>query len=80
MDDTALQRFFARPTQLYHRQYEALRAVVHDGKSQKQAAKAFGFQYDSFRQLMRQFRSRFVAEQATTESPFFDRSRDTARR
>jgi transposase len=78
MDDTALQRYFAQPTQLYQRQYEALRAVVYEGKSQKDAAGTFGFHYDSFRQLMHQFRSYFVAEQAPTESPFFGRSRETA--
>jgi len=78
MDDTALQRYFAHPAQLYQRQYEALRAVVHEGKSQREAAKTFGFQYDSFRQLMHQFRGWFVAEQSSAESPFFDRSRGTA--
>jgi hypothetical protein len=78
MDDTALQRYFAQPTQLYQRQYEALRAVVHEGKSQMEAARTFGFQYDSFRQLMHQFRGWFVAEQSPADSPFFDRSRGTA--
>lgn len=75
MDDTALHRYFAQPTQLYQRQYEALRAVVHEGKSQKDVARTFGFQYDSFRQLMHQFRCSFVAEEAPANSPFFDRSK-----
>ena len=30
MDDTAFRRYFTQSTQAYHRQYEALRAVVVD--------------------------------------------------
>jgi hypothetical protein len=49
MDDTAYQRHFVRPTQTYHRRYEALRAVFVDGRSQKEVAEQFGFQYSSLR-------------------------------
>ena len=74
MDDTAIRCYFTQPTQVYQRQYEALRAVVADGKSQKEAAETFGFEYDSFRQLMHRFRSFVAAKQPPTQSPFFDRS------
>jgi hypothetical protein len=80
MDDSAVRRFFAHPTQVYHRQYEALRAVLYEGRSQKQVARTFGFQYDSFRQLVCQCHSSLAAERPPTESPFLDRSRGIARR
>jgi hypothetical protein len=80
MDDTALQRYFAQPAQLYQRQYEALRAIVHEGKSQKEAARRFGFQYGSLRLLLHQLRRLVTGENPPAESPFFDRSREPARR
>lgn len=73
MDDTAFRRYFTQPTQTFHRQYEALRAVMVDGRSQKEAAETFGFRYDSLRQLMHKFRCSFAAERRSTESPFFKR-------
>ena len=76
MDDTALQRYFTQPTQTYHRQYEALRAIIVDCRSQKEVAEAFGFQYCSLRQLVYNFRRSFDAERTSTESPFFIGSRD----
>jgi hypothetical protein len=42
MDDAALSQFFLRPTQTCHRQYEALRAVFVDERSQKIVAEEFG--------------------------------------
>ena len=79
MDDTAFQRYFTQPTQIYHRQYEALRAVIVDGRSQKEAAEAFGFQYRSLRQLLYEFRRSFDAKRRSTHSPFFKPSRGIAR-
>jgi DNA-directed RNA polymerase specialized sigma24 family protein len=78
MDDTALQTFFRQPTHVYHRQYEALRAIVVDGKSQKDVAEAFGFQASSLRQLMYEFRKTLKVDRPSTESPFFKPSRDAA--
>jgi len=75
MDDTAIRKFFTQPTQTYHRQYEALRAVIVEGKSQKEVAEAFGFQHRSLRQLMYEFRRSFDAERESTQSPFFKPSR-----
>ena len=76
MDDTAIREFFTQPTQTYHRRYEAIRAVVVDGRSQKEAAETFGFQYDSFRQLVSEFRQSFDASLASTSPPFFNPFRD----
>ena len=79
MDDTAFRRYFTQPTQACHRRYEALRAVIVDGRSQKEVAEAFGFQHRSLRQLMYEFRRSFAAERKPTESPFFKPSRGAAR-
>ena len=43
MDDTAYQKFFAEPTNTFHRRYEALRAIFVEGRSQKDVAEEFGF-------------------------------------
>jgi hypothetical protein len=80
MDDSAFRRFFAHPTQLYQRQYEALRAVFYEDRSQKEVAGTFGFQYDSLRQLVRQFHGSLAAECPPKESPFLDRSKGIAQR
>ena len=71
MDDTAARRYFTQPTHVYYRRYEALRAVIVDGRSQKEVADELGFQYHSLRQLVYDFRHSFDARQAATESPFF---------
>jgi len=79
MDDTAVRRYFTQPTQVYHRQYEALRAVMVDGRPQKEVAEAFGFRQRSLRQLLYEFRRSFDAQGRPTHSPFFKPSRGTAR-
>ena len=71
MDDTAVRRYFTQPTHVYHRQYEALRAVFVEGRSQKEVAEELGFQYHSLRQLVYDFRHSFDPHQTTAESPFF---------
>jgi hypothetical protein len=75
MDDTADRRYFTQPTQTYHRQYEALRAVIVEGRPQKDVAEAFGFEYGSLRQLLRGFRRFRDADRESAESPFFETSR-----
>lgn len=72
MDDAACFNFFSHPTQTYHRQYEALRAVFVDGRSQKDVAVEFGFEYSSFRQLVSQFRRDRDSAEPSDESPFFE--------
>ena len=79
MDDTALRRYFAEPEHPFHRQYEALRAVFVDGRSQKEVAEAFGFQYSSLRQLIYEFRESLATDRRSTESPFFKPSNGVVR-
>jgi Xaa-Pro aminopeptidase len=79
MDDSAIRRFFTHPTQTYHRRYEALRAVMVDGRSQKDVAKAYGYEYGSFRLLVHEFRQS-VGTEGSMGSPFFRPSRPAARR
>lgn len=74
MDDTAVRRYFTQPSHIFHRQYEALRAVFVEGRSQKEVAEELGFQYHSLRQLVYEFRHSFDANKAATESPFFETS------
>jgi len=57
MADTPPRRFFSEPTCPAQRQYEALRAVFLDGQPQVTVAERFGYSYDAFRQLVRQFRA-----------------------
>ena len=71
MDDTVAREYFTRPTQTYHRRYEALRAVIVDGRSQKEVADEFGFQHHSLRQLVYEFRRSLETADACEESPFF---------
>ena len=74
MDDTAFRRYFTQPAHTCHRQYEALRAVIVEGRSQKDVAEVFGFQYHSLRQLVYDFRRSFDAERTSAEFPFFKTS------
>lgn len=71
MDDAAIREFFTRPANTYQRQYEALRAIFVDDRSQRDVAEEFGFTLGSLRQLahaLRRFREGRTDE---TESPFF---------
>ncbi len=70
MDDTQYREFFARPTQPYHRRYEALRAVFLDGRSQKEVAEQFGYRYSALRQLVYEFRRH--GRDPGDASPFFE--------
>ena len=78
MDDTAYREFFERPTQTYHRRYEALRAVFVDQRSQKEVAGEFNFTYGSMRQLVREFRLHCNTDNESTDSPFFEMSMSDA--
>jgi hypothetical protein len=66
-DNLALRRYFLKPTNAAHRQYEALRAFLVEGLSSQQAARRFGYSPGSFRVLVHHFRrhpdrSFFVAD------------------
>jgi transposase len=69
MDDLRCREFFNQPTHPYHRQYEALRAVFLEGHSQKEVAARFGYTYDSFRQLVHEFRQH--DDPTSASAPFF---------
>ncbi len=71
MDDTAYLRYFTQPSHTFHRQYEALRAVFVEHRSQKDVAQQFGFQYHAFRQLIYEFRKFRDANPDSEDSPFF---------
>ena len=72
MDDTRYQEFFSQPTNPYHRQYEAIRAVMLEGRSQEDVAQQFGFKYHTLRQLLYEFRQQpNLAGNGSKPSPFF---------
>jgi DNA-directed RNA polymerase specialized sigma24 family protein len=69
MENPHLREVFSQPKNLYQRRYEALRAVFLEERSQKEVALAFGFPYQSFRQLVYEFRQQ--SQQAPDASLFF---------
>jgi hypothetical protein len=68
MDASSPRDFFLTPSSPGQRQYEALRCVFVDGRSQKEAAERFGYSYGAFRQLVLQFRNQLGEEELP---PFF---------
>jgi len=70
MDDTACLDFFARPTNPYHRRYEAVRAVFVEGRAPKDVAAQFGLAHRSVRQLVYEFRRH--CRDSADSSPFFE--------
>lgn len=83
MDDASCREYFttAKST-TYHRQYEALRSVFVEGRSQMEVAREFGYSYGSFRQLVLEFRCsmREGFADANGESPFFESPHSAGRR
>jgi transposase len=55
-DISALRRFFLEPRLPKHRQYEALRAYLVEGRPAKEVARAFGYSLNSFHVLCHHFR------------------------
>jgi len=70
MDDTACREFFARPTNAYHRRYEALRAVFLEQRAPKEVAGQFGLTFRSLQQLVYEFRQH--CRHSADASPFFE--------
>ena len=79
MDDTAFRHYFTQPADPSQRRYEALRAVIVDGLSRKQAAEAFGFQHRTMRQMMYEFRRSVAADGRTGVPPFFKPANEAVR-
>lgn len=69
MDDTPCRGFFSQPTHSNHRRYEALRAVFVEGRSQKDVAEQFGYDYATLRQLVSGFRQH--CRSSADATPFF---------
>jgi transposase len=55
-DLSQLRRFFLEPSLPKHRQYEALRAFLVEGRRAKEVARAFGYSPNSFHVLCHHFR------------------------
>ena len=53
---TDLEKYFLQPSNATHRKYEALRAVIVDKESAKDAAEKFGYSHGSLRNLLSAFR------------------------
>ena len=69
-----LRRFFLQPRLPKHRQYEALRAFLVEGRPASEVARAFGYSLNSFHVLCHHFRRQpnpvfFVAPRVTAPSP-----------
>ena len=68
MDETLCRRFFLEPTQIYHKQYEALRAVFAEGRCWKDVAEQFGYECGSLRTIAYRLGTQLSAGQVP---PFF---------
>lgn len=69
MTDISCEDFFLHPSQVLHRQYEAVRAVVMEHRPLPQVAQQFGYGYGSLRNLVTDFRARCRVGQAPPFSP-----------
>lgn len=56
-DDNRCRQFFLKPTETYHRQYEALRAFFVDGRRLQEIARQFGYQESSLRSMVCRFQA-----------------------
>lgn len=67
-DNSRCQEFFLKPTGIYHRQYEALRAFFVEGRRLEEIARQFGYQESSLRSLVCRFRAQVETDNLR---PFF---------
>jgi len=73
-DDNRCRQFFLKPTETYHRQYEALRAFFVEGRPLQEIAQQFGYQESSLRSMVCRFRAQVQTDDL---HPFlFDRNSD----
>jgi len=56
-DDKRCRQFFLKPTETYHRQYEALRAFFVEGRELQAIAQQFGYQESALRSMVSRFRA-----------------------
>jgi hypothetical protein len=57
MEGSHAHRFFLEPTQIFQRQYEALRAVFADDEPLDQVAERFGYKPSALRSMASRFRA-----------------------
>ncbi len=69
MDEIPYPDFFLHPTQVLHRQYEAVRAVFVEHRPLPEVAQHFGYSYGGLRNLVADFRARCRTGQAPPFSP-----------
>ncbi len=56
LSERAIRTFFERPEKSAHRQYEALRAFLYEGRTARQVAERFGYSPSTVYTLVRNFR------------------------
>ena len=78
MEDRPCLQFFLEPQQTFHRQYEALRAIVVGGEPLRLVAERFGCKVPAlksmacrFRASCRRCRSRTESEPLSRGEPYF---------
>lgn len=73
-NDERCRQFFLKPTETYHRQYEALRAFFVGKRRLQEIAQQFGYQESSLRSMICRFRAQVRSDDL---HPFlFDRGSD----
>jgi hypothetical protein len=73
MDDPRCQQFFCEPHSTQQRRYEAIRAVVIEGRSPQAIAARFGFAYGTLRNLVVQFHADIRQGRTPPFSPTYER-------
>jgi transposase-like protein len=68
MNHSAYREFFLKPTETWHRRYEALRACFVEQQPLAEVARRFGVSYGTVCNWVSQFRSE---QDAGQRSPFF---------
>ncbi|MDP2685089.1 MAG: hypothetical protein Q8P20_08720 [bacterium] len=63
------EQYFASPENIFHRQYEALRAFCYDKKSAEEVAERFGYTLASFYSLIRDFKRKL--KEGNSNAGFF---------
>ncbi len=58
MDDQLCRRFFLEPELTFHRRYEALRAIIVEGRPLPEVAERFGYKLASLKVMVSTFRAR----------------------
>jgi hypothetical protein len=71
MEGDSNRQFFLKPQQVFHRQYEALRAVFVEGQPLEPVAVRFGYKVSALRSMVSRFRA---DRRGGVTPPFFART------